>query len=155
MWYDKLMKYTTWCAAAILCVAIILHGCAHGPRPPRGVKPVARTMEVTGYCKCGECCGWTRNWRFKPVIASGPNQGKRKKVGITASGTKAKIGTIAADTNYYPFGTILHIPGYGYGRVEDRGGAIKGPNRIDLYFNSHKAAKKWGRQNKTVQIWKR
>ncbi len=61
-------------------------------------------------------------------------------------------GTIAADTRYYPFGTRMHIPGYGWGVVEDRGGAIKGPDRIDLFFDSHSDALKWGRQKVKVTI---
>ena len=61
-------------------------------------------------------------------------------------------GTVAADTSYYPFGTRMYIPGYGWGVVEDRGGAIKGPNRIDLYFDSHNEALEWGRQTLQVTI---
>jgi hypothetical protein len=61
-------------------------------------------------------------------------------------------GTIAADTKYYPFGTRMHVPDYGWGIVEDRGGAIKGPNRIDLYFNSHREALNWGRKKVRVVI---
>jgi len=61
-------------------------------------------------------------------------------------------GTIAADTRYYPFGTRMYVPGWGWGRVEDRGGAIKGRNRIDLYFSSHDEALQWGRQKLPVQI---
>lgn len=61
-------------------------------------------------------------------------------------------GTIAADTNYYPFGTRMHVPGYGWGVVEDRGGAIKGPDRIDLYFDSHNDALIWGRKKISVEI---
>ncbi len=62
-------------------------------------------------------------------------------------------GTIAADTNYYPFGTEMFVPGYGWGIVEDRGGAIKGPSHIDLYFNSHKDALRWGRRRVNVDIY--
>ena len=63
-------------------------------------------------------------------------------------------GTIAADTRYYPFGTRMYIPGYGWGVVQDRGGAIKGPNRIDLYFDSHADALQWGRRKLHVIIEK-
>lgn len=66
----------------------------------------------------------------------------------------AEKGTIAADTRYYPFGTEMYVPGYGWGRVEDRGGAIKGPNRIDLYFDSHDEALQWGRRQVNVKIYK-
>ncbi|MCL4219589.1 MAG: 3D domain-containing protein [Candidatus Hydrogenedentes bacterium] len=132
-------------------VAVALSGCAT-IKPPKNSVKTQTTLQTTGYCKCKKCCGWQRNWYFKPVIASGPSKGARKKVGVTASGTKAEPGTIAADTSLYPFGTVMYIPGYGYGKVEDRGGAIKG-NHIDLYFKTHKQALKWGRQNKAVTVW--
>jgi hypothetical protein len=61
-------------------------------------------------------------------------------------------GTIAADTKYYPFGTRMHVPGWGWGVVSDRGGAIKGPDRIDLYFSSHDDALAWGRKRLKVEI---
>lgn len=136
-----------------LILAAVLAGCATGIKPPRNVRGVDHTLEVTGYCKCQQCTGWRRNWRFRPTVAHGPQQGQRKRVGITASGTKARPGTIAADTSVFPFGTVMYVPGYGYGRVEDRGGAIKG-NKIDLYFKSHRQALQWGRQHKTVRVWK-
>jgi 3D (Asp-Asp-Asp) domain-containing protein len=61
-------------------------------------------------------------------------------------------GTIAADTDYYPFGTIMWVEGYGKGVVEDRGSAIKGPERLDVFFRSHWKARKWGRQTVPVRI---
>ena len=45
----------------------------------------------------------------------------------------------------------MKIPGYGWGVVEDRGGAIKG-DKIDLFFRTHKQALKWGRQTVKVQV---
>lgn len=135
----------------VLAIALGHTGCAR-IRPPRGARAVDRVIEATGYCKCKQCCGWRRTWYGKPVFASGANKGKRKKVGVTASGKKAREGTIAADTTRYPFGTVMYVPGYGYGRVEDRGGAIKG-EKIDLFFDSHKKALKWGRQKVRVRVW--
>lgn len=111
-------------------------------------------MVTTGYCKCGQCCGWERTWYGRAVHSSGPMRGKPKQVGMTASGAMARYGTIAADPRLYPFGTVMYIDGYGYGRVEDTGGDIKG-NHIDLYFHSHREAREWGRQNKIVRIWNR
>ncbi len=133
----------------ILLFAITsLSGCATGGF---GGKEYV-TVEATGYCKCQECCGWKRNLLMQPVYAYGSMKGERKKLGITASGTKAKPGrTIAADTSVFPFGTKLKVPGYGTGVVEDRGGAIKG-NRLDLYFKTHKQALEWGRQTVTVEV---
>ena len=126
-------------------------GCAT-IRPPPGPPSVVRTMFTTGYCSCRECCGWRRNWLGRPVYASGPLAGQHKDVGMAASGTRAHPGTIAADTSRYPFGTVFYIPGYGYGRVEDRGGDIRG-DHIDLFFDRHSEALAWGRRYRQVQIW--
>jgi len=136
----------------ILLATALLPGCATGIRPPRGAEMVQREMTTTGYCKCGKCCNWRHTIFGRTVIASGPHKGERKQVGVTASGTKARPGTIAADTSRYPFGTVMYIPGYGYGRVEDRGGAIVG-ERLDLFFKSHKDATDWGRRHQTVKVW--
>lgn len=135
-----------------ICLLIIAAAGCSGIQPPRDVAPVERTMEVTGYCSCGSCTGWRRTWYGRPVYTYGSQKGARKEIGITASGTKAKEGTIAADTRLYPFGTIMYVPGYGYGRVEDRGGAIRG-EKIDLYFRTHQEALEWGRRHKRVKIW--
>lgn len=109
-------------------------------------------MEVTAYCACQKCCGWKRNWLGMPVFGSGTLAGKRKKVGVCADGSKAKHGTIAADTDFHPFGTQIYVPGYGVGMVHDRGGAIQGMNRLDLYFRNHDDALEWGRQELTVVL---
>ena len=137
--------------AIILFSLALLTGCAT-TSAPKTPPSAAKNMVVTAYCKCGKCCNWKRSWLGRPVIAKGKYKGHAKKVGITASGTKAKVGTIAADTNKYPFGTVMYVPGYGYGRVEDRGSAIQGEH-IDLYFRTHKQALKWGRVNTKVSIW--
>ncbi|MDR2849706.1 MAG: 3D domain-containing protein [Verrucomicrobiota bacterium] len=144
-------------AGAGLCLALLSWtGClTEDIRPPAGRNPVAMTVEVTGYCNCGVCCSWERTWfgLGSPVYSSGPSKGRPKEVGVTASGSRAKHGTLAADTAVLPFGTVVEIPGYGYGRVEDRGGAIKG-GKIDLWFASHDEAKAWGRKKVAVRVWK-
>ena len=78
-------------------------------------------------------------------------KGSRKKVGVTARGTVARHGTVAADPKVYPFGTKLAIPGYGTGVVEDVGGAITG-RHIDVWFPSHGHARQWGRRNLNVTV---
>jgi 3D (Asp-Asp-Asp) domain-containing protein len=130
-------------------------GCATASiRPVKGKFQAPRQvrMTVTGYCNCQQCCDWRYTWYGRPVYASGPNKGRRKAIGVTASGTRARMGAVAADPSRYPMGTIVHVPGYGYGRVEDTGGAIKG-DALDLWFPSHARAQTWGRQNLTVQVW--
>lgn len=121
-------------------------------RPPANVHPVEYVVITTGYCPCSECCGWTRNWYGRPVYASGPLKGEPKVIGQTASGTMARPGTIAADTTIFPFGTIMFIPGYGYGRVEDRGSDIKGYH-IDLFYRTHSAAQAHGRYKERIKVW--
>ncbi len=150
-----------------------------------------RIMEVTAYCPCGKCNGYTRGrWLYLKVnfwnkyVNHGPNKGK-PYTGKTASGAKPRPydpgilsfrnvtrpwmipirvlsfpwmilpqkGTIAADTRYYPFGTKMYVPGYGWGIVEDRGGAIKGPNIIDIHMSSHSRAMRWGRKKVEVEIY--
>ncbi len=124
-------------------------------RPPEGVEPQIVQMQVTGYCDCGECCGWERSWlRFgRPVYTYGPHKGEPKEVGITATGTETRHGTAAVDKRYYPYGTVFYVPGYGYARGEDAGGAIKG-NHIDLWFPSHQKAREWGNKTMKIKVWK-
>ncbi|CAG9621035.1 3D domain-containing protein [Sutcliffiella rhizosphaerae] len=78
--------------------------------------------------------------------------------GITYSGLKVKrdlYSTIAADISVFPIGTILFIPGYGYGVVADIGGAIKG-NKIDLYFDTvDEVFKDWGKRTIDVYLVKK
>lgn len=77
--------------------------------------------------------------------------------GITYSGVKVRrdkdtVSTIAADLKVFPLGTILYIPGYGYGVVADKGSAIKG-HKIDLYFKTTKQVfKEWGKKEVEVQV---
>jgi 3D (Asp-Asp-Asp) domain-containing protein len=97
-------------------------------------QPQTETMlvEATAYCSCVKCCG--------------------KSDGITASGVKAVEGiTIAADIRKLPMGTKVYIEGLGERIVQDTGSAIKG-NRIDIYFDSHEQALKWGRQQIEIEV---
>lgn len=75
--------------------------------------------------------------------------------GITYSGVKVRRGdysTIAADLRVFPLGTILYIPGYGYGVVADKGGAIRG-NKIDLYFKTKRDVfEQWGKKAIDVYV---
>jgi len=140
---------------AILLVTIIGGCCSFPGRVVEGKREEV-SMVVTAYCSCQRCCAWKRSiwscWLI-PVYSSGPFEGKRKKVGITADGTKAKKGVIAADISRYPYGTRMYVPGYGWGVVHDRGREIKG-NRLDVFFDSHEDALKWGRQELTVTVIK-
>lgn len=96
-------------------------------------------MVATAYCSCEKCCGeWAKK---RPIGEDG------KPIVYTANGTVAKQGrTVAADPSVYPYGTVLVIDGNEY-VVEDCGGAIKGENRVDVYFESHEDARQFGRKS--------
>lgn len=71
----------------------------------------------------------------------------------TASGTTVKHGrTIAVDTDVIPMGWWVYIEGVGFRRAEDTGGAVNG-NKIDVYFDTLKEAKQFGRKKgRTVYV---
>jgi len=108
--------------------------------PTRSTRTATRTMRmlVTAYCPCRKCCG-----KFSD--------------NITANGKSIYANNsmfVAADTRLLKFGTILSIPGYKGGRdvpVWDRGGKIRG-HHIDVFFQSHKQAQKWGKQYLNVKV---
>ena len=90
-----------------------------------------QTFTVTAYCPCEKCCGAYAN-------------------GYTATGAKATQGvTVAADPDVLPMGTEIELDGHTY-TVQDTGGAIAG-NRLDLYFDSHEDALRWGVREKIVR----
>lgn len=93
-------------------------------------------MRVTAYCACRACCGKYSN-------------------GITANNHKIRWGdTFVASDKMYRFGTEIRIPGYNRDRpvkVLDRGRVIKG-YRLDVFFNSHTVAKKWGVKYLDVEV---
>lgn len=131
--------------------------CVHrGPHFPMPDRRADQRLEVTatGYCACGSCCGWKRNWLGRPVYAYGSNKGKRKEVGVTATGTEAQPGVAAVDPRVFPYGSVFQIPGYGWARAEDRGGAIKG-HHLDLFFDTHEEALQWGRRKIVVLVWRK
>lgn len=130
----------------------LISGCAIIPRDRD--KKVVRKMIVTAYDNSQKSTGWKRKYGcflMPPVYAYGPNEGKRKEVGITSDGTKAVKGTIAADISRYPYGTKMYVPGYGWGEVHDTGSAIKG-DHIDIFFSDHDDAMAWGNKYLDVTI---
>ena len=96
----------------------------------------AITMTATAYDLSYESCG------KKPGD---------KHYGLTASGTKARVGAVAVDPRVIPLGTKLYVESldgtkdYGFCIAEDTGGAIKN-NKIDLFFNTAKEVRNFGRR---------
>ncbi|MBQ9343990.1 MAG: 3D domain-containing protein [Kiritimatiellae bacterium] len=147
----------TWPSLVLTVAAglVVLGGCAllwHEPDDGE-IRGRYVTIVTTAYCPCEKCCHWKLDGAGRPVHSKGRMQGKPKVVGQTAAGTMAHPGTIAADTRYYPMGTLIYVPGYGYGVVEDRGGDIKGRHRLDLFMTTHEEAMRWGRQKLSVVVF--
>ena len=94
------------------------------------VQAEKKEYEITAYCACKKCCG---KW------SGGP----------TASGVKPVEGVTVAAPRSIPFHTKIHIEGVGNRVVHDRL-AKKYDHRIDVYFASHDAALKFGKQKRIV-----
>ena len=124
-------------------------------------KPQISSEKIHQPLRLEEAIDWSK-YPSTVVVATGYTAGvestgktpNHPEYGITYSGVRVKrdlYSTIAADLNIFPIGTILFIPGYGYGVVADKGGAIKG-NRVDLYYDTvEDVYKYWGK--KTVQVY--
>lgn len=72
--------------------------------------------------------------------------------GIAADGTPAvPYATIAVDPDVIPLGSSVYIPGIGWTRANDTGGAVNG-NIIDIAMSSDAECYEWGRQYITVTV---
>ncbi|TCJ04806.1 3D domain-containing protein [Cytobacillus praedii] len=124
---------------------------------------ISSSKEVSGHPPTlEEAIDWTQ-YPIKTVVATGytayyESTGKHPghpSFGITYSGVKVKrdlYSTVAADLNVFPIGTILFVPGYGYGVVADKGGAIKG-NKVDLYYETvEDVYNNWGKKTLDVYV---
>jgi len=97
----------------------------------------AEVFKATAYCSCVKCCD------------KDPSD---KWYGITATGKKARWGTVAVDKRVVKLGSKLRIEGFPNTvfRAEDVGGAVKGKH-IDVWFPSHEDAIKFGVRKIVVQ----
>ncbi|WP_438431770.1 3D domain-containing protein [Gorillibacterium sp. sgz500922] len=107
-----------------------------------------------------------RHFQAVEVVATGYYAGPEStgkspghpEYGITYSGVRVRKGlfsTVAADPSVFPLGTILYIPGYGYGVVADTGSAIKG-KKLDLYFETKRQVyERWGKKKVKVSVLRR
>lgn len=89
-------------------------------------------FQVTGYCSCTICCG-------------------EKEERLTKSKTVPRAShTVAADPSVIPLGTRIVIDDVVY-TVEDTGKAVEGM-RLDIFFDSHEEAVRYGRKEKYVYL---
>lgn len=110
--------------------------------------------------------GDTRVWKPKPT----KDQIKETMVAVeitaythtgnrTATGRHPRVGYVAVNPKIIPYGTKLYIPGYGYCTAQDTGAFRHeddgAKNQIDLFMETEKECKKWGRKrNVTIYIIK-
>ena len=91
--------------------------------------------KITHYCPCSRCCG--------------------KSDGITASGTKPKVGrTIAVDPKQIPYGSKVKIGKKTY-IAEDTGSALTGRKVIDIFCKTHSEALRKGVKYQKVYLIKK
>ena len=100
-------------------------------------------FKLTAYCSCEKCCDrWAKN---RPVDENG------NEIVIGASGEVLEAGkSIAVDPKVIPYGTTVLINGNEC-IAQDCGGSIK-KKRIDVYFDNHKDALKFGVQYAEIFI---
>ncbi len=91
------------------------------------------TMVATAYDGCYEC--------------NKPYYGKPSYIGLPL-----RRGIVAVDPNVIPMGSRLYVEGYGEAIAADQGNAIKG-NRIDLFFDTHQQALKYGKKTVKVTVY--
>ena len=105
----------------------------------QAVEPVSLgSFKLTAYCSCSLCCGKWANNRPNGIVYG-------------AIGEELKEGySIAVDPAVIAYRTEVIINGHTY-KAQDCGGAIKG-NRIDVYFENHNDALKFGVQYAEVFV---
>ena len=90
------------------------------------------------------------NFRFKKMILAEATAYTHTG-NLTHTDTVPKLGTVAVDPENIPLGTNLYIEGYGFGKAEDIGTAIKG-SKVDVFLNTRQEALAWGRKKVKVYI---
>jgi 3D (Asp-Asp-Asp) domain-containing protein len=116
-----------------------------------GTRPVPQVV-VAGTRGLLASRGYFSGRRVLDMVATGYGPNCNGRWGArTASGLRPGYGVVAVDPRFIPLGTRVFVEGYGYAVAGDTGGAIKG-NRIDLGFDSHRAAVLTGRKRVKVII---
>ncbi|MBN2100896.1 G5 domain-containing protein [Candidatus Dojkabacteria bacterium] len=90
-----------------------------------GTKKVFREITIGG--------DTFKYWKKIRVYATSYDSSCAGCSNTTATGAKLTKGVVAVDPSVIPLFTNMYVPGYGYGKALDVGGAIKG-NKIDLGF---------------------
>ena len=90
----------------------------------------------------------------------------RRSCGRFADGKRStgksawKMNGCAAYPRAVPYGTLVHIPGVGFRKVDDTGPAMrrswaKGRYHIDVRMKYFYQARRWGRQNLDIKLYRK
>jgi len=90
-------------------------------------------------------------WYYFVATGYSSNDSGQGTGALTATGKAVKEGIIAVDPEMIPYGTVIEIKDVGVFTAEDCGSKIKG-NRLDIYFDSLKDAKEFGRQGVWIRF---
>ena len=98
--------------------------------------------KVTAYCPCRRCCGRFSDGR----TSTGRNAWREDGCGV--------------DPQLIPYGTLIKIPGAGIRKADDTGPAMRrsarrGIYHIDVRYESHWIARKWGKRWCSIELYKR
>ena len=118
------------------------------------VKVLASTSKWYKIQYTNKKTGWSHKSNLKKVTTSSSSSSVKKTLtvkayaytggGYTATGTKARYGTLAVDPKVIPYGTKVYIKELDkVFTAEDCGGGIKG-NRIDIFVGTESRAYKLG-----------
>lgn len=134
--------------AALIALLLLLLGSSLTYAPARREPlSVGRDFEVEPYTVVAmEVTAYTAGYESTGKTPEHP------LYGVTASGEMVRRGTVAA-CRAIPYGTRVYIPNYGYGTVQDRGGAIT-EGCLDVYMEDLEEALEWGRQFVEVRIYR-
>ena len=91
------------------------------------------------------------DWYYFVATGYSANDPAQGTDDTTATGEEVEEGIIAVDPDVIPLGTKVEIKEMGVFTAEDTGGKIKG-NRIDIFFNSKKEAKDFGKKGVWIRI---
>lgn len=100
-------------------------------------------FKLTAYCSCRKCCGKWADCR--------PRDENGNDIVYGASGERLIEGiSVAVDPRVIPYGSKIEFDNHFY-LAHDTGGGIKG-FRIDVYYESHERALKFGKVD-TVPVY--
>lgn len=149
-----------FCSADTASYASIPPSITH-PRPIK--PPIQKARSAKPLIAITTCYYKTVEGQESYVTGSYQGDIRLNGEGVTYSGKQARIGHLAADLRYHSIGEQFRVfidgKDHGIWTVEDKGSAIKGPRRFDLFVGEgdkgRTIAQSWGRgEGHTVKMYR-